>query len=157
MEDDLKGEHHGATRTPEYKAWKAMKWRCNPKNRNNRQYYSERGIGVFDGWATSFLAFLSHIGPMPRPGMQVDRIDGNGGYVPGNVRWVTRFEQMRNVRTNRVLTIDGRALPVAQWAEISGLSITTLAFRLKRKWPISELLSPVMGKHRMGRKCAQSA
>ena len=47
-------------------------------------------------WAKSFMAFFSHIGPKPSPGLTLDRIDNEKGYEPGNVRWATREQQTRN-------------------------------------------------------------
>lgn len=49
-------------------------------------------------WLDSFSEFLAHIGPRPGPDYSVDRINNDGDYEPGNVRWATRSEQMRNRR-----------------------------------------------------------
>lgn len=144
-------ELHGLSTTPEYLAWKAMKWRCNPKNKANRRQYFERGIFVCLEWANSFLAFLAHIGKMPSPGLEVDRKDGSAGYEPGNVRWATQKEQMLNTRANHQLTINGKTQPLAQWAESAGISPNTLTFRVARNWPESELLSTEKGRHRVPR------
>jgi len=45
-----------------------------------------------------FEAFFGHIGPAPTKKHTVDRIDVNGNYEPGNVRWATAVEQARNTR-----------------------------------------------------------
>jgi len=49
-------------------------------------------------WLNNFPAFLAHIGPKPGLEYSVDRIDNEGGYAPGNVRWATASEQARNRR-----------------------------------------------------------
>lgn len=46
-----------------------------------------------------FEAFYSEIGSAPSKKHTVDRIDVNGNYEPGNVRWATAIEQARNTRT----------------------------------------------------------
>ena len=42
------------------------------------------------------MAFYINVGPKPAPEFSLDRIDGNKGYEPGNVRWATPSEQWEN-------------------------------------------------------------
>lgn len=90
--------------TPEYRAWAAMKARCfNPRIRNFRNH-GGRGITVCAEWRDDFDAFLAHVGRKPSPRHSLDRIDNDGNYEPGNVRWATALEQRHNRRpwgTNR--------------------------------------------------------
>jgi len=48
--------------------------------------------------------YIGHrlLGPKPSPKHTVDRIDNDGHYVPGNVRWATRSEQNKNQRPRRM-------------------------------------------------------
>ncbi len=93
---------HGATTgragTPEYRAWKAMKGRCYYRKNIGYANYGGRGIRVCAAWRHDFQAFLDHVGPKPSPSHSLDRIDVNGDYKPGNVRWATRREQRENTR-----------------------------------------------------------
>jgi len=84
---------HGRHGTPEYRAWKAMKNRCYNSNLESWHRYGGRGIKVYGPWLTDFEAFFEHIGPRPSPKHSVDRIDNDGDYAPGNVRWATNKEQ----------------------------------------------------------------
>lgn len=89
---------HGRSGTPEYTAWRDLKKRClNPLD-GDYPNYGGRGIRVCDEWVNSFEAFYEHIGPKPSPDMSVDRIDNDGNYEPGNVRWATATEQRHNQR-----------------------------------------------------------
>lgn len=47
-------------------------------------------------WLHDFPAFLAFVGPRPSPAHSIDRIDNDGGYVPGNVRWADKSEQALN-------------------------------------------------------------
>lgn len=80
----------------EYRAWLEMKRRCNKPNSPGYHRYGGRGIKVCDEWVKDFQAFFRYIGPKPSPTHSVDRIDPDGNYEPGNVRWATPKEQANN-------------------------------------------------------------
>lgn len=75
----------------------------------NRGYpnYGGRGINVHAPWhddRASFLAYLMSLPGWDDPKAEIDRIDNERGYEPGNLRFVNRRIQMRNTRlTNRVV------------------------------------------------------
>ena len=74
-----------------------MKQRClNPRN-SAYFYYGGRGIKVCDRWNNSFENFLEDLGERPE-GMTLDRIDPNGNYEPGNVRYADAKTQNNNQR-----------------------------------------------------------
>lgn len=129
---------HTAGKKPssEYAAWAAMKQRCeNPKA---KQYcdYGGRGVTVCKEWSEDFAAFIAYIGLKPSPSHSLDRIDNNGNYEPGNIRWATKLEQDSNKRTNRLITYKGRTQTLTAWAREIGISEKTLANRIVRGgWP----------------------
>ena len=92
---------HGKYNSPEYNAWRSAKQRVTNPNNPRFRDYGERGIIMCTEWLDNFVSFLRHIGPRP-DGMTLDRIDNDGNYEPGNVRWATRSEQQSNRRRQRV-------------------------------------------------------
>lgn len=112
---------------PERQSWCNMIDRCTNKSHRNWKHYGGRGIQVCAKWRQDFDVFLSDVGPMPRKGYTLERIDVDGDYEPGNVRWATREEQSRNKRTTvwvRITAGDaaGQVLPLAVAAERLGLT-----------------------------------
>lgn len=87
-------------RHPLYATWCSMIARC--ENTSQRRYsdYGGRGITVCERWRDSFPTFLADMGERPALGMSIDRIDNDGHYEPGNVRWATAVEQNRNKRNS---------------------------------------------------------
>ncbi len=96
--------HHGASRTPEYQAWKGMKGRCYNRKSTGYANWGGRGITVCEQWKNSFSAFLADVGPRPGPSYSLDRINVDGNYEPGNCRWATAEMQSRNTRARKSKT-----------------------------------------------------
>lgn len=92
---------HGMSRTPMYRIWCAMKARCTNPNNKRWMDYGGRGVRVCEQWANNFEAFAAYMGQRPE-GLTLDRINNDGHYEPGNVRWATHTEQASNRRTRRV-------------------------------------------------------
>ncbi len=64
--------------------------------------YGARGIIMCDEWLNDRESFYEHIGERPTPNHSIDRIDNNGNYEPGNLRWATQSEQANNKRLPRI-------------------------------------------------------
>lgn len=107
---------HGMSASPEHRLWRAIIQRChNPRNTEYRNY-GGRGIRVCDEWRNSFERFFADVGPKPSPELTFDRINNDGNYEPGNVRWATRTEQMRNTRlSHEERSRRGRISAMKRW------------------------------------------
>jgi hypothetical protein len=89
---------HASSFTSEYRSYYGMKGRCGNPNHYEYKRYGGRGIKVCDRWLESYENFINDIGPKPSPKHSLDRIDVDGNYEPGNVRWATPKEQRINQR-----------------------------------------------------------
>lgn len=81
--------------SPEYWAYHGARQRCtNPKANGYRNYGGRKIEFRF----SSFGEWFATLGPRPGPEYSVDRINNDGHYEPGNVRWATDSEQIANRR-----------------------------------------------------------
>lgn len=132
---------HGMYGTKEYNTWVRMKQRCFDENLPNYLEYGGRGITVYEPWIDNFLDFYSYIGDAPSVHHSIDRIDNNGNYEPGNVRWADDTTQSNNRRVNRLITHNGETLTISEWAKKLDLNVHTLFSRIDRyNWPLEKAL-----------------
>lgn len=125
---------HGMSRTSEYKSWTHMISRCHNPTDQDFKNYGDRGIKVCKEWRESFLAFYRYIGDRPSPKHSIDRIDNNGNYQPGNVRWANKKVQANNSRHNHLITINGKTKNITQWAKIINIPPALIVCRLQLGW-----------------------
>jgi hypothetical protein len=133
------------SKEPEYTVWKSMIGRCRYPSSTGWRNYGGRGIRVCDRWASSYQAFLEDMGRRPSPRHTIGRIDSNGNYEPGNVRWETWAEQTRNRRNSRLITVDGVTRNLIDWAHLAGLSTTAISLRIKNGWDLHDAISVPSG------------
>lgn len=128
-------------RTNEYKIWVGIRRRCLDASDALFPYYGGRGIAMCERWRDSFEAFLSDVGRRPSRAHSIDRIDNNGPYEPGNVRWATRTQQGRNRRNNLRATIDGETRLVIEWCEALGLNYKRVHNRMAHGWSAEDAIT----------------
>lgn len=137
---------HGMAKTKIYDIWSAMKSRCSNPNFKEYSNYGGRGITVCDEWRYSFEKFRDwSIENGYKEGLTIDRIDVNGNYCPENCRWATRYEQNRNKRDNRFLTLNGRKMVLKDWSIELGIKYSTLSNRISSGWTDEEVLTIPVG------------
>lgn len=81
-----------------YNTWANINKRCYNKNLKAYKNYGERGIVNF--WRIDPDGFVKYIlqelGPKPSKKHSLDRINNDGNYEPGNLRWATYKQQANN-------------------------------------------------------------
>lgn len=89
------GHSKGYRTSPTYTSWRAMWSRVTNRNHVGFKRYGGRGITICARWK-EFPNFLADMGPKPEPKLQIDRINNEGNYEPGNCRWATVKQQANN-------------------------------------------------------------
>lgn len=90
--------------------------RCHNPNDAGFPNYGGRGIAVFPAWRENRGQFLAHLVTLEgwdHPALELDRIDVDKGYEPGNLRFITKQENQNNRRKvrdlqQRVLELEAR-------------------------------------------------
>lgn len=89
---------HGLSSNIIYNLWRRINNRCYNKNTRGYEWYGGRGITNY--WKDDVVSFVNYIleelGPRPSKKHSLDRIDNDGNYEPGNLRWATYKQQANN-------------------------------------------------------------
>lgn len=75
--------------------------RCTDRSNDHFADYGGRGIYVHAEWVVDRLAFIDYIAALPgsdNAAYSLDRINPDGNYVPGNLRWASKLVQALNQR-----------------------------------------------------------
>lgn len=126
---------HGMSGSKIYKVWASMIRRCKREER-----YAGRGISVCDRWK-SFENFYQDMEDEYKDGLSLDRIDNNGNYYKANCRWTDAQTQARNRRSNRIITVNGEKMSLAEACEAAKLDQGLVWMRLySYGWSVQDAL-----------------
>lgn len=134
LHNEGNNKKHGLTHTKVHGIWQGIKRRCFNANVKEFMNYGGRGITVCDEWNNDFQTFYDYVSQLPHfgeAGYSLDRINNNGNYEPGNVKWSTRTEQGNNKRNTILVEVDGETHTLTEWSEITGIKYSTLYHRYK--------------------------
>ena len=73
--------------------------------------------------------------------LEIDRINNDGEYEPGNCRWVTSEKNNNNRQSNVNIKIDEEEHTIAEWEKIYGLKRYRLNRAIERGTDPKEYLS----------------
>jgi hypothetical protein len=130
---------HGYFGTPTYRSWSSMIVRCEDTSHVAYHNYGGRGIKI-DQELRTFEGFLKYLGERPTKEHTLDRIDVNGNYEPGNVRWATRKEQSTNKRNTINIRVGEESGDLNYWHEKTGISKGALHYRISKGWTPEQVL-----------------
>lgn len=133
---------------PLYARWAGMKQRCTNPNHTLYHRYGGRGIRVCSLWMSSFESYARHLedlGWLQGDRREVDRINNDGDYEPGNVRLATRLENQQNKapRWCKIVEAWGERKSINAWAKDPRAAPTaaTIARRLRAGEPPERAIS----------------
>lgn len=141
---------HGLSHTKVYYTWQGMRGRCFDMKDKRYKNYGGRGITVCDEWRNDFQTFYDYVSKLEHfgeEGYTLDRINNDGNYEPGNVRWATIEEQANNKTDNHYVEVNGEQMTLAQIMRITGAALGTIQDRIRRGWTSEYLLQPPISKH----------
>jgi hypothetical protein len=100
------------------KRGQAARARCeNPSDRSYKNY-GGRGIRFrFESVADYVRWVLEHLPHPTYKGVDIDRLDNNGHYEPGNLRLATRRQNLSNRRASAIVSWGGCSMPLYEWRE----------------------------------------
>jgi hypothetical protein len=129
--------------------------RCNNPEASDYKYYGARGIKVHKEWAENRDSFSEYVINLPNfgeKGYSIDRIDNNGNYEPGNIKYSTKKEQSNNKRNNRVVTYNGIDMTLSEFCDtyckVLGMSFNYVRDRLNLGFTLQEVLELPKNKKR---------
>jgi hypothetical protein len=136
------GHARRGRRTGEYHSWVGMKSRTRRGAVPSPYHPNYANVKVCRRWH-QFENFLADVGLKPSELHSIDRYpDPSGHYVPGNVRWATDLEQVRNRLNSIVVEYAGDEKALIEWSEELGVDYNTLWSRIKRlHWSIADALT----------------
>lgn len=132
---------HGLSKTTIYTTWRNMMGRCYNKKFINYDKYGGVGISVCERWHT-FENFYADVSPSYKDGLTIDRYpDKQGNYEPNNFRWATYMEQNRNLRSNVIITMNGKTQTMQEWINETGVASSTFQSRYTKYGANYDLLT----------------
>lgn len=141
---------HGLSKTPLYRMWRSMIYRCEDPKHSAYKRYGGRGITVCEEWH-DFETFKKWVDETkPNGNATVDRIDNNQGYSPDNCRWADMSTQANNRRSNRAISYNGETHNLMEWSKILGFNYKRVHNRMnKLGWSFEKSIeTPVESKKR---------
>ena len=125
---------HGESHTLIHNLWLGVKQRV-----KHTKGWADRGINMQESWFNDYVSFRDYIavelGERPT-GNSLDRIDNDGDYCEGNIRWASQLTQCNNKRNTREYPFYGEFMNVRDISNHCEIPYKTIIRRLEHGWDI---------------------
>lgn len=118
---------------PLYSTYHQIIHRCyNPVYKQYKNY-GARGIHVCEEFKNSFTAFVNYVESLPnyenktKDHLTLDRINNDGNYVHGNLRWANKSTQIINQRPRKCYARDPEFVRSVDSMLLKGMRTTDIA------------------------------
>ncbi len=143
---------HGLSHTDLYSIAHGVQERITNPDCISFSSHGGRGIELYPGWhgpdgLIRMVRWLEDNLPPWRPGLTLDRINNDGNYEPGNLRWATASQQANNRRNNRRITWRGRTQNLIEWSREVGIPRDTLTWRINAGWSLDRAMAEPVGRN----------
>lgn len=129
---------HGKWHHRMHRVWASMKQRCLIETHVAYARYGGRGITVCNEWL-EFIPFMKWADANGYDdSLELDRIDNDGGYSPGNCRFVTRLVNANNRSTCTHYDFCGETMTISQASRRFARSQSGIKARIARGMSPSE-------------------
>lgn len=133
--------------------WRGLIKRCEHRNRRDYQHYGARGIRVCEEWHDFEVFYEWAMTHGYRQGLTIDRVNNNGGYNPGNCRWISARANANNRTTARRYSIDGHTKTLTQWCTIYGIPDYVVLHRINDYgWSVEDAFKTPRGEKPLSKR-----
>ena len=119
---------------PLWSRYRLIKYHCEDTNSPRYHLYGGRGIKLKATWSRDFFQFADwceHNIGLPTSYREVlERINNNGDYRPGNLRWSTSKENCNNRTNNTLIKIGRQTQTLTAWCEQEQMWMGTVLRRI---------------------------
>lgn len=133
---------------PAYNSYDNVKKRCDIPSHDAYRWYGARGITYDPTTFQTYKAFWEEYGSIyekalkdwPLDKLTIDRIDNDGDYIPGNIRFVPQYINENNRRDNYYITYHGVTQSAAMWSREWNIPAASIIKRHKAGWNIQLII-----------------
>lgn len=99
---------------------KSVILRCTNSKTNGYETYGGRGIEVYGEWIDNPMEMVHYLEKLPDYCLenQIDRIDNDKGYIPGNLQWISAKKNCEKKSSTNIVYWLGESFSLSHWLSL---------------------------------------